>query len=357
MARKREATVMLPKYVQAIRRKRGGRVIKTDYYWSPGRGTNRAGERVKIPYEPRQPEFWALVQKLESGEAGPAKGTFEALISDYRNSPEWRRLRPATRRDYDKYLARLIRTAGDRMVNAMTRLDVYALRDRYAETPVGANHMLSILQMLIEFSVMRGYREDNPVVGVKRLKIDGDGARPWPEDAWRFVCEHAPQDVRRTAILGRATGQRLGDLVRLGPRHRHEDGLNIRIGKLREKEHWVPLLTGEIDQIDGWGVLDLDLYIKAPGGKPHNAQSLYYRWYHWRRSEAAAPIRDIKLTLHGLRATAVCDRRLDGLTDGQISDELGMSTAMVARYARFADQKAHARKSRDRRQKNARREH
>ena len=352
MARNREAGVMLPKGVHAVKRRRNGRVIKTDYYFAPGRGTKRAGERTKIPYEPREPEFWAMIQRLEGGETGPAQGSFNALISSFRCSPEWQRLRPATKRDYDIYLTRLLGLAGDRMVAAMMRRDVYQLRDIYAATPVAANHLLSILRTLIEYSVTRGYRDDNPVVGVKRLRIDSDGARPWPEDVYRFVLDHAPEDLRRTAILGRATGQRCGDLVRMGPRHRLDDGITVHIGKLREKEYWIPLLVKDIAEIDGWGVRDLDLYIKSPTSRPYRADGLNSRWNRWRNSDAARPIRDIKITLHGLRATAVCDRRLDGLSEGQVSKELGMSAPMVAHYAKHADQKAHARQSRDHRLKN-----
>ncbi len=110
-------------------------------------------------------------------------------------------------------------------------------------------------------------------------------------------------------------------------------------------------MANEIVEIDGWEVRDLDLYIKSPTGKPYNADSLSGRWRRWRNSDAAKPILGVKMTLHGLRAMAVCDRRLDGLSEGQISKELGMSEAMVSRYAKHADQKAHARKSRDRRER------
>lgn len=55
-------------------------------------------------------------------------------------------------------------------------------------------------------------------------------------------------------------------------------------------------------------------------------------------------------TLHGLRATAVADRRAAGTEDGAIADEIGMSSKMVSRYVRFADKAASARASRDRRE-------
>lgn len=47
-----------------------------------------------------------------------------------------------------------------------------------------------------------------------------------------------------------------------------------------------------------------------------------------------------KVTLHGLRATAVVRLRRAGLSTSQIQDVIGMSMAMIERYSRFADRKA-----------------
>jgi hypothetical protein len=55
-------------------------------------------------------------------------------------------------------------------------------------------------------------------------------------------------------------------------------------------------------------------------------------------------------TRHGLRSTAINDRRRAGATDGGIADELCMSVAMVSRYLRFADKVESGRASRDRRE-------
>lgn len=46
------------------------------------------------------------------------------------------------------------------------------------------------------------------------------------------------------------------------------------------------------------------------------------------------------IKMHGLRAMAVCDRRLDGLEHQEISAQLCMSLPMVMRYSRQVDQEA-----------------
>jgi hypothetical protein len=43
--------------------------------------------------------------------------------------------------------------------------------DRMSATPYAANQMLSVLRAVLEWSVPRGYRADNPAVGIKRLKV------------------------------------------------------------------------------------------------------------------------------------------------------------------------------------------
>jgi hypothetical protein len=59
----------------------------------------------------------------------------------------------------------------------------------------------------------------------------------------------------------------------------------------------------------------------------------------------------MKMTIHGLRSTAISDRRREGATDGGIADELCMSVKMISRYLRFADKVESGRTSRDRRQR------
>lgn len=333
----------LPEGVQAVQKPNG----KTYYYFAPKRSTKHAGPRISLGSDPTDPEFWRILR----GARGPGRaGSFDQLIQDYKASPEWGHLRPRTRTDYGTYLDRLSLEAGDRAVSVMTRADLYKLRDQMSGTPVAANHMLSVLRTIIEWSIPRGYRDDNPVVGIKRLVIEEDGAAPWPDEGYGFVIAQAPDDIRRMAFLGRATGQRAGDLVRMKPSHLEADGINVWIGKRREMKHFVPLTAAQMAEIRSWDVSPLDLFLKSTRNKPYTATHLNSRWNRWRESEEAKPIRGLKMTIHGLRATAIADRRRQGAADGAIADELGMSPQMVNRYSRFADKADLARASRDRRE-------
>jgi hypothetical protein len=105
--------------------------------------------------------------------------------------------------------------AGDRLVGEMTQTDVYSLRDVMKETPVSANHMLSVLRTLIEWGVPRGYRADNPVIGVSKISTESSGAMPWSEEGYAYIIAHTPTDLARVTFL--TTGQRANDL---GPVHK-----------------------------------------------------------------------------------------------------------------------------------------
>lgn len=343
MGRRRAVNVQLPEGVQTVR-KSG----KAYYYWAPKRSTKHAGERVALGSDPSDPRFWKALRDAKGGLI--LDGSFDSLIDTFKTSPEWSRLRKATQDDYTSYLDRLSAESGDRLVSLLTRKDVYLLRDAMAETPVAANHMLSILQTIVEWGIVRGYSEDNPVVAVKRLTTDDNGATPWPAEGYALVLARAPTDLMRMAVLGRATGQRASDLVRMKPAHMEADGINVWIGKRREKKHFVPLTKEQVATITSWGVDDMDWFIKSTRGKNYSADHLNSRWNWWRGREEAAPLLNMKMTIHGLKATAIEDRRAQGAADGAIADELGMSVAMVHRYSRFADKKELAKKSRDRRE-------
>lgn len=327
-----EGVVMLPKGVHRVR---AGE--RTYYYWHPGRGTKTPGERVRLPDDPQSPEFWRAIEAVSGIGRGPTAGTFAHLIRAYRASPEFGSLAEGSRRDYNIYLNRIEGWWGELAVSGVRAVHVLAQRDAMAATPVGANHMLGVLRTLIRWGMPREYRADDPTIGVPKLDVGDGGAKPWPQAAYRHVLTHAPEAIRRAAILGRATGQRIGDLCRMRPTDRDGAGLRVRIGKLRGKEHWCPLDAAAIAEVDGWGVEPMRPYIARPSGLAHTQQTFGATLNRWQATVAGRAAADV--SPHGLRALAVCDRRIAGLTHQTIAAQIGMSLPMVMRYSRFIDQR------------------
>jgi hypothetical protein len=158
---------MLPRDVQKVVKPSG----RAYYYYAPNRGTKNAGKRIPLGSDTHDPEFWRRLRDASAPGAAP-EGTLSKLIAEYRASKAWDDLRPASKQGYGHFLDRLEASGGDRPVATMTRRDIYALLDRMSETPYAANYMLAVLRTVLEWGVPRGYREDNPAIGIKRLKVD-----------------------------------------------------------------------------------------------------------------------------------------------------------------------------------------
>jgi hypothetical protein len=94
---------------------------------------------------------------------------------------------------------------------------VIALRDKWASTPVSANHLLSVLKTLINWGIPREFCETNPCIYTPKLETDEGGARPWPLWAYKLIDECEREDMIRAVMLARYTGQRQSDVLRIGP--------------------------------------------------------------------------------------------------------------------------------------------
>ena len=78
----KKPTIKLPKFVQPIIN--GGREY---FYFQRGRGSASPGPRLKLPKGPHDLEFWAAC-KSHLGSEPPLSKTFDALITEYKLSPE-----------------------------------------------------------------------------------------------------------------------------------------------------------------------------------------------------------------------------------------------------------------------------
>lgn len=351
MPRRRKSAVFdLPAGVHVVRSK--GR---TYYYFRPHRGTAYAGKPIPLGTDPSDPAFWESLKLARNDRSeGIKPGSFSALIAAYKNTPKWRdEYSENTRQNYEISLRRIEAAWGDLPVNGLTAMGIYKLRDQFGSTPVQANHLVSVLRTIIAWGIPRGYSERNPALEVIALDIlNEQNARPWPEEAFRVVLQEAPEHLRRAAFLGRVTGQRRSDLIRMGKRNRRDDGLEIQIKKLRGKRHFMPLNPGELSVLNSWECSETGPWIVSPRGKPmsgdHLAASLG-------RFIASRPdLKDIpQLTPHGWRAMAVCDRRLAGLEHQEISAQLCMSLQMVIRYSKHIDGERLARRANAKREQNA----
>lgn len=345
--RPRTTGANLPKNVHAV--KRGA---ATYYYYQPGRSGKDAAPRVALGRDPEDPAFWQKIRKLsESAYATVRTDTFSALVIAYKASPEWARLRPATKTGYGFMISGLLKVFGDTPVKDISRREILTMRDAMADAISQANNAVKVLKCLLGWAMTREWCDANMARDIPMLKADEEsGHAPWPEEVYAYVMTNAPELLRRMAFLGRACGQRISDLVHICPEMLTSDGIHTQISKLRDKRHFVPLLASQMAELRSWVDSELSTdtpFLRSEGGKPLSREAISKQWHRWVNEHPF--VQNKGVTIHGLRATAVCDR-FGHVTEGQIAKEIGMSPKMVTRYTRFIDAEAAARSSRDSRE-------
>lgn len=331
---------LLPQGVHAVPAA-GGR---TYYYWQPGRGTARARERISLGSDARSPEFWRKLNELIGAPpVGLLSGSWAALDRKWRGDPkngakpsrEWEALSQGTRDLYAVRMRQIVARWGSLPVSGTNLDGVVALRDTLSGA-VAANQLVKVIRIAMKFGRPHGFPSSDPTAGLEALAIgEVGGATPWPEWAYQIVRAEAPVFLQRAAFLGRATGQRRSDLVRVGKRNRRNDGIDFNIQKRRNKPHFVPLLPGELAEIDGWAALDIGPYIVDARGKPMTGDAVANQLKVFCKSHPR--LKDAEVFMHGLRALAVCDRRIAGMTHQEISGQLCMSSGMVMQYSKAID--------------------
>lgn len=182
---------------------------------------------VYLPGLPGSPEFAEAYKaasegaRIQPGAKRTQPGTLHALAVAVYASAEWSQLSPATQTTYRGIIERVRRDFGDLPVARLTKANVMTMRDRKAGSPSAANNLIKVLRWVMNFAVSRNMRPDNPVIGIKPLKISGDGFHTWTESEIAQFEKRWPVGTReRTAFdLLLYTAQRSGDVRRMGRQH------------------------------------------------------------------------------------------------------------------------------------------
>ncbi len=327
----------LPEGVFRIRKKSG----KTYWYYQRRRGKPDHGPNIPLP-EYGTPEFWHKLAEISGQPLGADAKTVDALIAEYKASPKFMKRAANTKATYGHALNGISDRWGTLRVDGLTPAAIQKFIDEeFVDRESMGNLTLSVIRIILKFGVPRGYINSNPAREVEGLEEDGESAFPWPEWIWEKVVAEAPPAVARLAVLGRATGQRISDLIGMLPRYRDGDGLYTTIRKLRtiEPTHWCPLAPNYAAIIDGWGVFPHTTYIADEQGGQLSERQLRRRLYDYVASVPEIAEAGVSIKPHGLRALAVCDRRIAGQPHQRIANDIGMSIRQVFHYSRHIDQR------------------
>lgn len=289
------------------------------------------------------PEFWQEYADILSGDAKPIEPristrTFSALIKDYHRSPRYRKLKPRTALDYDKYLEFFRSVMGDANPAKMQRKDVIRLRDANADKVYFANYSLRVLRILMEHCVDLGWRETNPAKGVSELKTEKKEREPWPTHLLSKYRDTCPIGTRERLVMELCvgTGQRIGDVLEMRWSDIQDGAVFVKQNKTN-KELWVPILPELQAALDAASRHSLFIVTNERGTN---------RWSYRGASQAVRKVREqigaADYDIHSWRYNAACELLEAGCEDDLIAAVTGQSPAMVLHYTKKVRQKIRA---------------
>lgn len=296
------------------------------------------GVRQRLPDDPSSVEFQAryreLLETVEAMRAPAVAGSIEALIADYKRSPEYDRLTVETRVSYAHTLDKLRPIAKARVCD-VRRIHILKLRDDMASTPRTADLFVQVTRRLLSWAVDRGYTESNPLLRVSLLNKP-ESYIPWTDaDCLVFEGSNPREALMTPYMIGRYTGQRRGDVLSMTRADYDGEGINVVQSKTGEPL-WIPAhsrLKAYLDSLPRVGPLCV-----GTRGKPWQKET-----FSKELAKHLGPIGLGHLSFHGLRHTSATALAEAGCTEREIQAITGHRTSsMVSRYVKTADQRRRA---------------
>lgn len=336
MGRNRKAGVMLPKHVHAVKWQSG----RMAYYWQPHRGTAKAGTRTRLPDDPASSAFWQAVKALREGPR--PVGSMVRMIDAYQASPHYAKLAESTRCEYGRHMKQLKAALGTFDADDLKPSDVAEFRDAMGDRPATANAYVRSIAALYRWGRERGFATQNPGDAISKLKIGEH--QPWPQWAWETAVLHFREEIQLACYLGRYTGQRLGDVLRMKLPDIGPDGIEVTQQKTGKRLS-VPLhflLLPIVAECRKRGKIYL---ISRANGEPFTVDQFHAMWGREMKKLELKKIREAGLSFHGLRKKMATDGAEAGLTGNEIGSLTGQTLPVVQHYTKGADQKRLARQA------------
>jgi DNA-binding CsgD family transcriptional regulator len=339
ISRKRRNAIELPRGVHRVI----GRNRMHYYYFQPGRGTARARERIRLPNDATSAEFWSALrqaQGLQTAAAsdGSVKATSTEFLAHCADRVANSDLAPSTLTAYTKTIETACDVWGDLPLAGLRAKHVQAFIDRFS--PGKARNFVNCLSSFSKWARKRGHTEVNFTFGID-LPKPGKGHMPWTDEQLAAAASKFTGMMRRGFMLYMHTGLRGSDVVRLGPTDvdtfQGRDAFAI-VTQKRKRDVWCPIMPPLAQEMQTWERRP-GPYLLQSNGKPFTRKEFARQF-----AEARDAIPELKkLTLHGLRATAVINLRRAGMSFAQIGDIVGMGAKMVEHYCRNADMRSNSR--------------
>jgi integrase len=325
------------KWVQRFTDKETG---NTYYYFRKPRT-----KRVRLPGAPGTDEFMAAYQgamrvpHFDIGEKRTKPGSVSAAIIAYYHAA-FPRLSPASRTTYRGIAERFRKEHGDKQIATLTKQHIEHMLFKLANKPGAAVNFLKVLRGMMKVAVKLGFREDNPChsITIESSRTAKVGFREWGEDEIaKFEAKHPIGTRARLALaLLLYTGQRRGDVVRMGRQHESKSFLKV-VQQKTKVELSIPIHPELRKIIDATTTSNMT-YLLTQYDEPFTVAG-FSNWFRDMCEEAGI----FGFPAHGLRKSA-CRRLANaGCSVHQIMSISGHKTMKeVERYTRGYDQERSA---------------
>lgn len=274
------------------------------------------------------------------GSKRTAVGKVAHSVGLYYGSRAFEALAPITRSMRRALLERFRRDHGDKRIAMMEQRHVADLLDHME--PHAQRNMLKALRGLMAFAFSSRIVDADPTAGYRPARVkDRGGFRTWTDgEVAAFEARHPLGSKARLAFaLLIFTGQRRGDIVRLGRQHVRDGVLSLRQSKTGAQVT-IPVLP-ELEAVLAASSLDGLTYLMTEFGKPFTAGG-FGGWFRRRCNEAGLH----GLSAHGLRKAAATRFANHGATAHELMAWFGWSSVQEAeRYTRTADREGLARRA------------
>ena len=322
----------LPKYVHGFVDRHG----KPRFYFRrPGFETKRLRG---LPYSSefmRDYEFAMADQPLPVGAGKVRPGTMTALAISYFASPEFRTLRSSTQRAYRGMIDQICRDHGDKRAADMRREHVVKLMAVRAEQPGAANGLRMALRVMMKHAVAIGLRADDPTRDVRAIRVKTDGHHSWTDNEIEQFEQHHPVGSRAHLALALLlhTGQRRGDVIRMGAQHARGGILTVKQEKTGI-ELAIPI-HADLERALAASPSGHLTFLTTKYDRPFTAIG-FSNWFRHQCDAAGLP----HCSAHGLRKAAARRLAEAGCTPHEIGAITGhVSLAELARYTKAVDQR------------------
>jgi integrase len=259
-----------------------------------------------------------------------------SLAAAWYAAPTFTALKASAQRTYRAHLERFLATYKDDAVADVQARHLLSILDKRAGTPAAANALRNVLRQVFQFAFERGWRGDNPMRDVRRIRYEKKPFRTWSEDdIAAFEARWSRGTRARLALdLLLYTGQRRSDVIRMGPQHVRGDTIMVKQVKtgtmLALPLH--PELRASLAELKG----DHLAFLMTELGAPFASPTAFYNWFVDCAAKAGLPK---GLSPHGLRKSTVCRLLEAGATPHQVMSITGhKSLAEIERYAAEVNQ-------------------